>query len=182
LLTDDGDIVNKILRAGNRHEKEYVVTVDKPITGDFLRNMSNGVKILETITQPCRIRQVGNKKFHIILTQGLNRQIRRMCEALHYKVESLKRIRIMHISLENLPVGKWRKLLPQELAELNDKIEFSGKTEDASIKKEYVKKTKDQPFSKPDKKPKENKTPSRDKNSKKSTAYSSYKKNGKKSK
>ncbi|MBK9353256.1 MAG: 23S rRNA pseudouridine(2604) synthase RluF [Bacteroidetes bacterium] len=182
LLTDDGDIVNKILRAGNRHEKEYVVTVDKPITGDFLRNMSNGVKILETITQPCRIRQVGNKKFHIILTQGLNRQIRRMCEALHYKVESLKRIRIMHISLENLPVGKWRKLLPQELAELNDKIEFSGKTEDASIKKEYVKKTKDQPFSKPDKKPKENNTSNRDKKSKKTTAYSSYKKNGKKGK
>ena len=105
-----------------------------------------------------------------------------MCEALHYKVESLKRIRIMHISLENLPVGKWRKLLPQELAELNDKIEFSGKTEDASIKKEYVKKPKDQPFSKPDKKPKENNTSNRDKKSKKTTAYSSYKKNGKKGK
>lgn len=182
LLTDDGDIVNKILRAGNRHEKEYVVTVDKPITGDFLRNMSNGVKILETITQPCKIRQVGNKKFHIILTQGLNRQIRRMCEALHYKVETLKRIRIMHINLENLPVGKWRKLLPQELSELNDKIEYSGKTEAASLKKEYVKKPTDKQYSKPDKKPKENNTKNRDSKSKKATAYSSYKKNGKKGK
>lgn len=184
LLTDDGDIVNKILRAGNRHEKEYVVSVDKTITGEFLRNMANGVQILETITQPCKIRQVGNKKFHIILTQGLNRQIRRMCEALNYKVESLKRIRIMHISLENLPVGKWRKLTPQELDELKDKIEYSKKTEEASPKKEFVKRAFEKSKSTNSKSTETGNKNSldRNKNSKKSTAYAAFKKKGKKGK
>jgi 23S rRNA pseudouridine2604 synthase len=113
-LTSDGDIVNKILRAGNNHEKEYVVTVDKPITPEFVRKMSSGVPILDTITKKCFVKRDSSFVFTIVLTQGLNRQIRRMCEYLGYKVTKLKRVRIMNVSLENLPTGKWRDLTAQE--------------------------------------------------------------------
>jgi 23S rRNA pseudouridine2604 synthase len=126
LLTDDGDIVNKILRAENRHEKEYLVTVNKPIAGEFINKMASGVPILDTVTLPCKVRQEGNKKFRIILTQGLNRQIRRMCEYMGYEVVSLKRIRIMNIKLGELPVGKFRKLLASELQDLQENIKGSS--------------------------------------------------------
>lgn len=115
-LTNDGDMVNKILRAGNNHEKEYVVSVDKPITKDFINAMENGIPILGTITNKCKVRKVGRCTFNIILTQGLNRQIRRMCEYLGFKVTSLKRIRIMNVSLDNLPTGKWRYLSDKEIS------------------------------------------------------------------
>jgi len=107
-LTNDGDIVNKILRARNNHEKEYIVKVNRPINCDFIQSMSNGVEILDTITKKCFVKQLGPKKFKIILTQGLNRQIRRMCEALGYRVRSLKRVRIMNIKLD-LPTGEYRE-------------------------------------------------------------------------
>ncbi|MAO08796.1 MAG: 23S rRNA pseudouridine(2604) synthase RluF, partial [Alteromonas sp.] len=115
LMTNDGDIVNKILRAGNDHEKEYIVKVDRPITEDFLRQMSNGVPILDTVTKKCKVEKISRFVFRIILVQGLNRQIRRMCEYLGYEVVSLKRIRIMNISLGGLPTGKWRNLTIEEL-------------------------------------------------------------------
>ena len=118
LLTNDGDIVNKILRAENNHEKEYIVTVDKPITPMFLQGMAGGVHILGTVTKPCRIYKQGDRVFRIILTQGLNRQIRRMCSAFGYEVRRLKRVRIMNIHLGSLPVGKWRDLTDQEMDEL----------------------------------------------------------------
>jgi 23S rRNA pseudouridine2604 synthase len=127
-LTNDGDIVNKILRAGNNHEKEYVVTVDKPITGDFIHKMSNGVKILGVITKKCFVKQEGKNRFRIILTQGLNRQIRRMCTALGYEVDTLKRTRIMHLSLANLPLGKWRYFTPDELKTMEIAVAQSSKT------------------------------------------------------
>ena len=136
LLTNDGDIVNKILRAGNYHEKEYVVTVNKDITPEFLRIMANGVPILETVTRPCKIEQIDKKVFKIILTQGLNRQIRRMCEALGYRVRALTRIRIMNIRLNHLKSGTYRNLTPKELEELKELIADSSnapeynKTED----------------------------------------------------
>jgi 23S rRNA pseudouridine2604 synthase len=117
-LTNNGDLVNKILRAGNQHEKEYVVTVDKKITPDFIQKMSRGVRILGTTTLPCKVRQISGKTFNIILTQGLNRQIRRMCEAFDYKVISLKRVRIMHIQLGAVPSGKWRYLSDAEMQEM----------------------------------------------------------------
>ena len=126
LLTNDGDIVNKILRAGNYHEKEYVVTVNKDITPEFLRIMSSGVPILETVTRPCKIEQIDKKVFKIILTQGLNRQIRRMCEALGYRVRALTRIRIMNIKLNHLKSGTWRNLTPKELEDLKDMIADSS--------------------------------------------------------
>ncbi|MDH2294614.1 23S rRNA pseudouridine(2604) synthase RluF [Cobetia sp. 1AS1] len=131
-LTSDGDIVNKILRAGNAHEKEYVVRVDKPINGDFLKRMAVGVPILDTITQPCRIEQISTYVFRIILTQGLNRQIRRMCEALGYEVFKLKRVRIMNVSLDGLGVGEWRYLTQREMADIQQMIEGSSGTEEAS--------------------------------------------------
>jgi len=118
LLTNDGDIVNSILRAENAHEKEYVVAVDRPLTPEFLHGMASGVPVLGTVTQRCRITQVGRNTFRIVLTQGLNRQIRRMCEHFDYTVRRLQRVRIMHIHLGRLPVGKWRELSPAELAEL----------------------------------------------------------------
>lgn len=127
LLTSDGDIVNKILRARNNHEKEYLVQVNKPITKDFLRRMRNGLPILGTVTRKCVVEQVGPVTFRIILTQGLNRQIRRMCEYLDYRVKRLKRIRIMNIELD-LPVGKWRDLTKRELQELNRLCAGSQKT------------------------------------------------------
>ena len=129
-LTNDGDIVNKILRAGNGHEKEYVVTVDKSITNEFAKKMSNGVAILGTVTKKCVVKQEGEKQFRIILTQGLNRQIRRMCAALGYKVTSLTRVRIMNITLSGLAKGKWRFFTPKEIAEVNSMIVNSSKTAD----------------------------------------------------
>jgi len=128
-LTNDGDIVNKILRARNHHEKEYVVTVDKPITKEFVAKMSKGVPILDTVTRPCQVIQTHKKTFKIILTQGLNRQIRRMCEYLGYNVITLKRIRIMNVSLD-VAVGTWRHLTKKELAEINGLVEHSKKTFD----------------------------------------------------
>lgn len=127
-LTNDGDIVNKILRAGNNHEKEYVVTVDKPINADFIHKMSSGIKILGVVTKKCFVKQEGKNRFRIILTQGLNRQIRRMCTALGYDVDTLKRTRIMHLSLANLPVGKWRYFTPDELKTMEIAVAQSSKT------------------------------------------------------
>lgn len=123
LLTNDGDIVNKVLRAENNHEKEYIVTVDKPITDSFLQGMASGVRILGTKTKPCKVRRVSDTVFKIILTQGLNRQIRRMCQAFGYKVVKLKRIRIMNIKLGGLKIGEWRNLTSSELNELMKLIE-----------------------------------------------------------
>jgi 23S rRNA pseudouridine2604 synthase len=129
LLTSDGDIVNKILRARNNHEKEYLVTVDKPINHHFITRMSEGVPILDTVTRACEVEQLSNYTFRIILTQGLNRQIRRMCEYLTFEVTKLKRVRIMNIELD-LPVGKWRDLTEKELEDLNEMISDSSKTFD----------------------------------------------------
>ena len=126
-LTNDGDIVNKILRARNNHEKEYLVTVDKPITKEFIQKMSNGIPILDTVTRNCQVEHVSKFIFKIILTQGLNRQIRRMCEYLEYEVVKLKRVRIMNISLD-MPVGKWRDLTKEELKEINNLVSDSSKT------------------------------------------------------
>jgi len=131
LLTNDGDIVNKILRAGNNHEKEYIVTVDKPIDTKFIDSMSNGVKILGTITKKCIVNKINERTFRIILTQGMNRQIRRMCEALGYNVTKLNRIRIMNIKLGNLKIGSWRNLSSEELKKLNSLISTSIKTKEA---------------------------------------------------
>ncbi len=128
-LTDDGDIVNKILRARNNHEKEYIVSVNRVINEDFIQRMSNGVEILETRTKNCFVKQLAPKKFKIILTQGLNRQIRRMCEALGYRVKKLKRVRIMNIKLD-VPIGKYREFTKGELYELNELLENSSKTYD----------------------------------------------------
>lgn len=128
-LTNDGDIVNKILRARNNHEKEYIVTVNRPINKDFISKMSNGVPVLETITKKCFVKQLGPQKFKIILTQGLNRQIRRMCEHLGYRVRTLKRVRIMNISLD-VPVGKYRSFTEEELRDLNALLGDSSKTHD----------------------------------------------------
>jgi len=128
-LTNDGDIVNKILRARNNHEKEYIVSVNRPINREFIQTMSNGVEILETITKNCFAKQMGPRKFKIILTEGLNRQIRRMCDSLGYRVQSLKRVRIMNIKLD-LPVGKYRELTKKELLKLNELLENSSKTFD----------------------------------------------------
>lgn len=127
LLTSDGDIVNKILRARNNHEKEYLVTVNRPITNDFLKKMRSGVPILDTITRECEVEQIDKNRFKIILTQGLNRQIRRMCEYLDYKVTKLKRVRIMNIKLD-IPIGKWRYLSDDEMNEINRLISSSSKT------------------------------------------------------
>ena len=124
-LTDDGDIVNKILRARNNHEKEYIVSLNRQIKGDFIKKMSNGVRILDTITNNCFVKQLGPKKFKIILTQGLNRQIRRMCESLGYRVQTLKRVRIMNIKLD-VPLGKYRELTKEELTELHGLLKKSS--------------------------------------------------------
>ena len=132
-LTNDGDIVNKILRAGNNHEKEYIVTVDKAITPEFIKGMSSGVRILGTVTKECFVKQEGKNYFRIILTQGLNRQIRRMCEVFGYKVTKLKRIRIMNVKLGDLPIGKWRHLTPEELTDINRLISGSIKTKEGSV-------------------------------------------------
>ena len=125
-LTNDGDIVNKILRARNNHEKEYIVTVNKPITKEFLHEMSNGVPVLDTVTKKCFVKQTHKNKFKIILTQGLNRQIRRMCERLDYRVTELTRIRIMNVNLD-LKLGKWRYLSAKEFKDLNELLINSSK-------------------------------------------------------
>lgn len=126
-LTNDGDIVNKILRARNNHEKEYIVTVNKPITKDFVNKMANGVPILDTVTKKCFVKQTHKNQFRIILTQGLNRQIRRMCEYFDYRVTELKRVRIMNVKLD-VKVGKWRYLRPEELKTMNQLLSQSTKT------------------------------------------------------
>lgn len=131
-LTNDGDIVNKILRAGNNHEKEYIVSVNKPITDRFIQRMSNGIPILGTVTKKCKVEKISDTTFKIILVQGLNRQIRRMCEYLGYEVKKLKRTRIMNVTLAKLKVGDWRELTSEEMKEINRLVSSSVKTEDAS--------------------------------------------------
>ncbi|MBQ4822229.1 23S rRNA pseudouridine(2604) synthase RluF [Aquimarina sp. MMG016] len=131
-LTSDGDIVNKILRARNNHEKEYLVTVNKLISPQFIKRMANGIPILDTVTRKCEVEQINKYDFRIVLTQGLNRQIRRMCEYLGYDVVRLKRIRIMNVSLD-VPVGKWRYLTEKELKVINSDVGDSSKTEEASV-------------------------------------------------
>ncbi|MBN2865272.1 MAG: 23S rRNA pseudouridine(2604) synthase RluF [Thiotrichales bacterium] len=134
-LTNDGDIVNKILRAENAHDKEYLVTVDKPITDDFLKKMASGVPILGTITEPCKVKEKSATVFSIILTQGLNRQIRRMCDYLGYDVVKLKRTRIMNVELGNLRPGEWRNLTKGEMDKINQAVSNSKKTASKSTKK-----------------------------------------------
>ena len=127
LLTNDGDIVNEILREEHGHEKEYIVTVDKPITKEFIRKMESGVEILDTVTKPCKVRQLGPRKFNITLTQGLNRQIRRMCSALGYHVRTLQRTRVLNIHLGDLPIGQWRDLTKKERDELFSILNYKQK-------------------------------------------------------
>lgn len=127
LLTNDGDIVNKILRAENKHEKEYIVTINKEINAEFLKKMASGVPILDTVTNPCKVTQIDKFTFNIILTQGLNRQIRRMCEQLGYKVTNLRRIRIMNIQLGRLKTGDFRNVTDREIEELNRYFQMNKK-------------------------------------------------------
>ncbi len=132
-MTNDGDIVNKVLRAGNNHDKEYIVKVDKRISASFISKMANGIPILDTVTQKCTVSKIDDYTFQIILTQGLNRQIRRMCNYLGYEVRKLKRVRIMNILLDDLKVGEYRNFTKQEFSELNRLIKDSSKTEEASL-------------------------------------------------
>ena len=132
-LTNDGDIVNKILRAGNNHEKEYLVTVNKPITSDFIAKMGDGVPVLDTITKKCAVKKIGTHIFNIVLTEGMNRQIRRMCEFFGYDVVRLQRVRIMNIKLGKLTIGEWRYLTNEEIQVINRLVEKSTKTEEASL-------------------------------------------------
>lgn len=127
LLTNDGDIVNEILREENGHEKEYIVTVDHPITQSFIDKMESGVAILGTVTKPCKVKKLGPRTFNITLTQGLNRQIRRMCAALGYHVRKLQRTRILNIHLGDLPIGQWRDLTDEELTELFRVLDYTPK-------------------------------------------------------
>ena len=131
-MTNDGDIVNKILRAGNNHEKEYIVNVNRKITQAFIRQMSSGVPILDTVTKKCQVKRINDFTFNITLTQGLNRQIRRMCSHLGYEVTRLKRVRIMNIELGSLKRGEYRHFTPDELIEINRLVANSSKTEEAS--------------------------------------------------
>ncbi len=140
LMTNDGNIVNKILRAGNKHEKEYIVRVDRPITSEFIRRMGAGVPILNTVTKRCKVEQISRFEFRIILVQGLNRQIRRMCEYLGYEVVALRRIRLMHLTLENLQIGEWRDLTDKELKILKDAVKDSDGLPKPIVKKSYEKK------------------------------------------
>lgn len=160
-LTNDGDIVNKILRAGNNHEKEYIVSVNKKIDDQFIHKMSNGIPILGTVTKKCKVEKLSEKVFKIILVQGLNRQIRRMCEYLGYEVTKLKRTRIMNVTLGNLKPGDWRELTEDELKVINKMIATSSKTEEASVIKETLKKPK----------PKRNHSPSKNDFNKKSASF-----------
>lgn len=132
-LTNDGDIVNKILRAGNNHEKEYIVSVDTPVTDEFIKKMSNGIPVLGTVTKKCEVTKINEHTFKIILVQGLNRQIRRMCEYLGYRVKKLKRVRIMNVRLGKLKPGSWRPLTDTEMLEINKLLKSSTKTEEASL-------------------------------------------------
>ncbi|WP_437824391.1 23S rRNA pseudouridine(2604) synthase RluF [Tenacibaculum mesophilum] len=134
-LTNDGDIVNKILRAGNNHEKEYIVTVNKPFDERFIKRMSNGIPILGTVTKKCKVERINDSTFKIILVQGLNRQIRRMCEYLGYDVKKLKRTRIMNVTLGSLKVGEWRELSSKEMDEINKLVAGSSKTYEEAEKK-----------------------------------------------
>ncbi|HET8810392.1 MAG TPA: 23S rRNA pseudouridine(2604) synthase RluF [Flavobacteriaceae bacterium] len=134
LLTNDGDIVNKILRSKNNNEKEYIVTVDRLINPDFMERMQNGVPILDTLTKKCEVEKLSNHTFRIVLTQGLNRQIRRMCEYLGYEVTALKRVRIMNILLD-VPVGKYRDLTENELNKLNNLLEGADKIHQENLSK-----------------------------------------------
>ena len=122
LLTNEGDLVNRIMKAGNYHEKEYQVTVNKPVTEEFIRGMGGGVPILDTVTRPCKVTKTGKNSFCIILTQGLNRQIRRMCEYFGYKVVTLKRVRIMNLYIDGLEEGKYREIRPEERKELEEML------------------------------------------------------------
>lgn len=155
LLTDDGDIVNKILRARNNHEKEYIVTVDRLISRDFIERMANGIPILDTVTRRCEVEQISKYVFRIVLTQGLNRQIRRMCEYLGYEVVKLKRIRIMNIELD-VPVGKYRHLTAGELQHLEELTGGSTKTEEASLDRTTASDKKEKRKTSPDRKHKRN--------------------------
>lgn len=129
LMTNDGDIVNKILRAENNHEKEYIVRVDKPISNEFIEGMKSGVPILNTTTKPCTIQRIGHKEFSIVLTEGMNRQIRRMCHYFGFEVHNLQRVRIMNIKLD-IPKGEWRHLTEDEVLTLKNLVENSSKTHD----------------------------------------------------
>ena len=167
-LTNDGDIVNKILRAGNNHQKEYLVTVDSLITEDFIKKMSNGIPILDTITRKCKVERVSKDVFRIVLTQGLNRQIRRMCEYLDYEVTKLKRTRIMNVELGYLQTGDWRELTEEEMKEINTMISTSSKTAEASSIKKNTKKLVSKKKSAPSKNDFNKKSASFRKNSSKS--------------
>ncbi|WP_435254608.1 23S rRNA pseudouridine(2604) synthase RluF [Tenacibaculum sp. A30] len=147
-LTNDGDIVNKILRAGNNHEKEYIVSVDKTFDERFMKRMSNGIPILGTVTKKCKVERINNTTFKIVLVQGLNRQIRRMCEYLGYEVTKLKRTRIMNVTLGNLKVGEWRELTSKEMDEINKLVSASSKTHETTEKKSSSTETKAKAFSK----------------------------------
>lgn len=125
-MTNNGDIINKMMRSGNQHEKEYQVTVNKPITSDFIEKMASGVPILDTVTRKCEVEKIGKYKFRIVLTQGLNRQIRRMCEYFGYKVTQLMRVRVMNIELGNLKSGEYRKVTDDEIAQLYELIKDSS--------------------------------------------------------
>ena len=147
-LTNDGDIVNKILRAGNNHEKEYIVSVDKTFDERFMKRMSNGIPILGTVTKKCKVERINNTTFKIVLVQGLNRQIRRMCEYLGYEVTKLKRTRIMNVTLGNLKVGEWRELTSKEMDEINKLVSASSKTHETTEKESISTETKAKIFSK----------------------------------
>ncbi|MFC4268897.1 23S rRNA pseudouridine(2604) synthase RluF [Polaribacter marinivivus] len=179
-LTNDGDIVNKILRAGNNHEKEYLVSVNKKIDDQFIHKMSNGIPILGTVTKKCKVEKLSEKVFKIILVQGLNRQIRRMCEYLGYEVTKLKRTRIMNITLGNLKPGDWRELTEDELKVINKMIATSSKTEEASVIKETLKRPKSKRNHSPSKNDFNKKSASfrksSPKNKKKNNGFSSKKK------
>ncbi|WP_347374850.1 23S rRNA pseudouridine(2604) synthase RluF [Aequorivita sp. Q41] len=146
LLTNEGDIVNKILRAGNKHEKEYIVKVDRHVTDEFIKRMGSGIPILDTVTKRCKVERISRFEFRIVLVQGLNRQIRRMCEYLGYEVMALQRIRIMNLELGDLPVGQWRDLTAEELKTLKDSVKDSDgqpkayQKEERSIPSERTKK------------------------------------------
>ncbi|MCH2207331.1 MAG: 23S rRNA pseudouridine(2604) synthase RluF [Lentisphaerales bacterium] len=163
-MTNDGDIVNKILRAGNAHEKEYIVGVDKPISDGFIHKMSNGIPILNTVTQKCKVVRLGKNSFKIILTQGLNRQIRRMCEYLGYRVNFLQRTRIMNVELGRLKPGSWRNLTASEMDQINKMIADSSNTKEASSdsnKKSFRSKSQKSPYKKDSQKGKKNFKPKR---------------------
>lgn len=185
-LTNDGNIVNKILRAGNKHEKEYIVKINKPAEAGFVAQMSSGVPILGTVTAPCKIQMNGRQTFTITLVQGLNRQIRRMCEALGYSVISLKRVRIMNIRLGNLAVGKWRNLSEAEVAELKASVSGSDNTAAASpkVKSKAPRPTSTAPV-KPVKESRRKPEPAKaapkpERSSGKSSSYKEYRNKGKK--